>query len=75
MRWSTDVAVHDAYFYVTGTRTRSTRAQPLALRVVSGRGRRGFHVTLPDATRVRYVRVSVGQTVGRRTRTAVVRVN
>jgi hypothetical protein len=74
VRWSTDVAARDAYFYVYGTRTRSLRTGAPSLRVVAGRGRRSFHVTLRDAARARYVTVAVGQTVGERTRTAVIRV-
>jgi hypothetical protein len=74
VRWSTDVAVRDATFYVYGARTNSERAEPIALRSAKGGGRRSFHVTLKDAARARYVRVTAAQMVGRRTRTAAVRV-
>jgi hypothetical protein len=74
VRWSTDVPVRDAGFYVIGSRTRSQQAPPLSFRGVSGRGRRSFHLTVAKAAGVRYVRVSAFQTVGRRTRTVVVRV-
>jgi hypothetical protein len=74
VRWNTDVAARDAYFYVYGSRTRSTQANAIGLRSVNGRGRRSFHVTLKDAARARYVRVTASQLVGRRTRTAVARV-
>ena len=74
VRWSTDVAARDAYFYVYGARTRSLRTGTPSLRVVGGRGRRSFHVTLRDAKQARYVTVAAGQQVGERTRTAVIRV-
>jgi hypothetical protein len=74
VRWRTDVATRDAFFYVFGSRTGAANARPISFRVANGRGRRSFHVTLKDAARVRYVRIAVAQRVGERTRTAVVRV-
>jgi hypothetical protein len=75
VRWNTDVAALDAYFYVAGSRSRSEQARSLSLGGTSGRGRRSFHVTLPKAAGVRYVRVVAYQAIGGRTRTAVLRVN
>ncbi len=74
VRWSTDVPVRDAFFYVLGSRTRSENGRSVSLRIVRGRGRRSFHLTLPKAAAVRYVRVIAYEAVGRRTRTAVIRV-
>ena len=50
-----------------------TRELP-ASEIVSGAGRRSFHVRLTGASRTRWVRVSAYQTVGNRHRTVLVRV-
>ncbi|MDA0161422.1 hypothetical protein OM076_14185 [Solirubrobacter ginsenosidimutans] len=76
VRWRTDVGVRDAGFVVFGTHARGIGAPELPISAtLQGRGRRVFHVRLKDASRTRWVRVSVYQAIGNRERTVLVRVS
>ena len=75
MRWSTDAAARDVYFFVYGTRTRRLEGvREGNVAAANGAGRRRFHVRLHDGKSVRYVRVQSEQRVGRRTQTKIVSV-
>ena len=65
----------DVYFFVFGARTSAARAEPSITGAAVGRGRRSFHVTLREASGIRYVRVETGQFAGSRTATSVVKVS
>ena len=74
VRWTTDVPARDVGFRVAGDVRRAEREPDggISIEGVEGDGRRRFRVRLTKAERVRYVRVNVYESFGRRDRRVTV---
>jgi hypothetical protein len=74
VRWTTDVPARDVGFRVAGDVRRAEREPDggISIKGVEGDGRRRFRVRLTKAERVRYVRVNVYESFGRRDRRVTV---